>query len=72
MGPDEGNRLKAFVVLTVGANTKKVRDELLGMIERDLSVPERPRALTFGDALPTDAMGKACDWPLETATKSAA
>ncbi len=59
-GPD---RLKAFVVpgLTVrdqAAFEAAVRSHILV----SLSAPARPASLTFGVALPRNAMGKVCDW----------
>jgi long-chain acyl-CoA synthetase len=63
MRPEEGSRLKAFVVPKSGSPPVETwRDALLGWIETRLPPPERPRALRFGSALPTGPMGKAADW----------
>lgn len=55
-------RLKAFIVPDAHA----AADELVVAIERvaanRLSVPERPRSLRFGSALPRNMMGKLEDW----------
>ncbi len=61
MRPDEGNRLKAFIVLNDGYTP-----EHLGIIRtylaRRLSVHEFPRSFTFGSQLPLSALGKDADW----------
>jgi 4-coumarate--CoA ligase (photoactive yellow protein activation family) len=60
---DEGHRLKAFVVpAEPEAQLDSLRAELEEFIQHWLSPPERPRSLTFGPALPTNAMGKLADW----------
>lgn len=65
MRPDEGARLKAFIVPEPPeADPESLRARLTAAIERELQPMERPRALTFGPALPTGALGKAADWPL--------
>jgi long-chain acyl-CoA synthetase len=63
MRPEEGNRLKAYVV-----PAPDVRDagallaELNAWIDSVLPAPERPKSITFGAALPRSATGKLCDW----------
>jgi acyl-coenzyme A synthetase/AMP-(fatty) acid ligase len=63
MRPEEGNRLKAYVV-----PAPDVRDagaflaELNAWIDSVLPAPERPKSITFGPALPRSATGKLCDW----------
>lgn len=61
MRPEEGNRLKAFVVLNEGYS-----QEHLGVIRtylaKKLTVHELPRSFTFGEALPVSHMGKGADW----------
>lgn len=61
MRPDEGERLKAFIVLNEGYN-----ESHLGIIRtylsQKLTVHEMPRSFTFGDKLPVNAIGKAADW----------
>lgn len=72
MRPDEGRRLKAFVVprdaapLEEGAAAVALRAELGAWIAQRLSAPERPASYTFGKALPRQANGKASDWIIET------
>jgi len=72
MRPDEGRRLKAFVVprqaapLEDGAAAAGLRAELGAWIAQRLSTPERPASYTFGTALPRHASGKASDWIIET------
>lgn len=67
MRPDEGTRLKAFVVpdRTID-NLPGLMADLTAWIDKSLSVPERPRAITFGHALPRTPEGKLCDWDVET------
>ena len=63
MRPEEGNRLKAFVVLTEDAPSEaEAHDDLDGWMAGQFTAPQRPRALTFGPRLPRSAMGKAADW----------
>jgi 4-coumarate--CoA ligase len=56
-------RMKAFIV-----PSPRVRDQaaflvaLQAHILEHLAPPARPASLTFGPALPRNAMGKACDW----------
>lgn len=64
MHPSEGNRLKAYIVPEDGADPEALRAALTAWIDRHLTVPERPRALTFGSVLPAGSMGKQGDWPV--------
>lgn len=60
MRPEEGSRLKAFIVWEAGAETdaRTLRDWL-----RDKVKPaEVPGGWAVGDAVPTNAMGKVQDW----------
>ncbi len=56
-------RLKAFIVPD---DDDCDADELRGRIDRaaadQLTGPERPKCIRFGNMLPHDAMGKLCDW----------
>ena len=61
MRPDEGTRLKAFVV-PAAEITDERRAELERWLRTTFSAPERPTALTFGPALPRTAAGKDADW----------
>jgi len=63
MRPDEGDRLKAFIVLEPGLEPDEgVTEALREQMKRRLSHFEQPRELRFGDALPRNEMGKAADW----------
>ncbi len=61
MRPEEGERLKAFIVLNEGYTP-----EHLGIIRtylaRRLTIHEVPRSFTFGKQLPLSALGKDADW----------
>lgn len=63
MRPDEGDRLKAFVVPAepVG-DADATRSELRRFASAHLSPAQRPGVYTFGDELPRGAMGKQADW----------
>lgn len=71
MAPEEGVRLKAFVVPAPGVDLASLRDDLWRWSEARLSAPARPKAYTMGDGLPRNAMGKLSDWPISTQTSSA-
>ncbi len=63
MRPNEGDRLKAFVVLKPGISPdKETEGQLCAHLETRLSHLEMPRTLTFGPAIPRNAMGKLEDW----------
>lgn len=67
MRPEEGERLKAFVVPALGATRDegweaRLRAALDEHCRAHLAAVERPRALSFGPALPVNAMGKPADW----------
>jgi 4-coumarate--CoA ligase (photoactive yellow protein activation family) len=65
MRPHEGERLKAFIVpRDPHAAPENLRAELEDWIAHRLTAPRRPRAFSFGPALPANARGKPCDWPL--------
>ena len=61
MRPEEGERLKAFIVLNEGYTP-----EHLGIIRtylsQHLTVHEFPRSFTFGPKLPQTPLGKDADW----------
>ncbi|OON63233.1 hypothetical protein B0920_07480 [Massilia sp. KIM] len=79
MRPDEGHRLKAFVVPRAGAgavddadadanvdvDTDALRGALDAWMGERLSAPERPAAYTFGRALPRTSSGKPADWIID-------
>lgn len=62
MRPDEGVRLKAFVVPTAAAEAAMLRQELPAWCRAHFEAPHRPAAFTFGGALPRSATGKLTDW----------
>ncbi|HYD99063.1 MAG TPA: 4-coumarate--CoA ligase [Alphaproteobacteria bacterium] len=65
MRPEEGRRLKAFIVpRDPDADIAALDASLRAWIDGRLAVAERPRALSFGPALPRGAMGKAADWDI--------
>jgi 4-coumarate--CoA ligase (photoactive yellow protein activation family) len=73
MRPDEGARLKAFVVPALAdadggagdAALEALRAELLVWCAERLSTPERPAAISFGVRLPRQASGKPADWIID-------
>lgn len=62
MRPDEGQRLKAFVVLKDESRIGAFRRDIRTWLVQRLSASEIPKSLTFGTALPTNDMGKDADW----------
>lgn len=61
MRPDEGKRLKAFIVLNPGYSEQSV-SEIRTHLSQYLSSHELPRSFTFGESLPVNEMGKSSDW----------
>ena len=68
MRPEEGSRLKAFVVTHPGVDEEALRARLAAQIEARLPPPERPRAFTFGPAIPLTPMGKPADWSISASS----
>jgi len=67
MRPEEGSRLKAFIVPAPKAPPSAGwHDDLIAWIDRRLPPPARPRALRFGSRLPTTLAGKPADWSVLT------
>ena len=64
MRPDEGVRLKAFVVPRAGTDGADLVRRLRSWTDSRLAAPERPKALTAGSQLPRNAMGKLADWSI--------
>lgn len=62
MRPEEGARLKAFVVPELGTDLTVLRRELDAWIDAALPAAERPTAITFGPQLPKSMMGKLAEW----------
>jgi len=73
MQPDEGHRLKAFVVPRPEAseNIAALLLSLTAHHDATLSVAERPRAFRFGRALPVTPSGKPADWPASEGSREA-
>jgi 4-coumarate--CoA ligase len=61
MRPDEGHRLKAFVVMH-GESSAAERDEVKRWLRGELQPNERPASIAFGLAVPRNEMGKLADW----------
>ncbi|HEY8566243.1 MAG TPA: hypothetical protein VIL65_12130 [Beijerinckiaceae bacterium] len=62
MRPEEGARLKAFVVPADGTALDALERGLQAFIDRELPAPARPKALAFGAVLPRTDAGKLADW----------
>jgi len=65
MRPDEGTRLKAFVVPRAGSDLAALRAELADWTGERLTPPERPAAFSFGPSLPRQPSGKLADWIID-------
>lgn len=67
MRPDEGNRLKAFIVpRDPGADINRLAQDLAVWTRQRLGTAEQPRSFSFGEALPVDQKGKQADWMTAT------
>lgn len=65
MRPEEGSRLKAFIVPRApDADPLPLRARLEAWSQAELSAAEQPKSYSFGAALPQGAMGKKADWPI--------
>ena len=66
MQPQEGARLKAFIVASpeAPAAQSELTKELHSWCQTNLTTPQRPKHFTFGSELPRNAMGKAADWAI--------
>jgi 4-coumarate--CoA ligase (photoactive yellow protein activation family) len=60
--PEEGERLKAFIVLQDGAGQAAAAAALRAFMKEKLSAHEIPRSITFGDKIPLTTFGKKRDW----------
>nr|WP_282444823.1 AMP-binding protein [Idiomarina sp. ATCH4] len=63
MTPDEGSGLKAFIVLR--NDTEETAQSIRNWLAERLAPAEIPEHISFGEQLPLNAMGKACDWPID-------
>ncbi|MDR1942229.1 MAG: beta-ketoacyl synthase chain length factor [Endomicrobium sp.] len=57
-----GERLKAFIVLKDGVNVETAKKEIHSDMQKNLSVHEMPKNITFGDKIPLTPFGKKSDW----------
>jgi 4-coumarate--CoA ligase len=62
MTPDEGNRLKVFIVTKDRHISDEIQTEIKKWIRNTLSSVERPAAILFGHELPKNEMGKLKDF----------
>lgn len=62
MRPEEGWRMKAFVVPADGWSEADLRPALRAYCQQHFSAPERPGSFAFGDELPKTIFGKDADW----------
>lgn len=65
MRPDEGNRLKAFVVPREEHDAAHLRIMLDEWTAQRLTPAERPAAFSFGPSLPRQRNGKLADWIID-------
>ncbi len=61
MRPEEGRRLKAFIVLKEGFDKTEL-PQIRKFLAEKLTSHQMPRAFSFGNALPVNSMGKLIDW----------
>ena len=73
MRPEEGTRLKAFIVLKEDAedgselndlHVKCICEEIEQYINKNFTTAERPKSITYGLKIPVIKMGKKSDWPI--------
>lgn len=73
MRPEEGTRLKAFIVLREDADggselndlhVKRICEEIELYINKNFTTAERPKSITYGLKILVDKMGKNSDWPI--------
>lgn len=63
MRPEEGNRLKAYVVPTEErTDWEQLKKELYAWCRARCSVAELPKNIAIGNGLPRNSMGKLADW----------
>ena len=62
MRPEEGTRLKAFIVPFREENTQELKRSLRRRLKQMLSAEECPVSFSFGPSLPRNSMGKLADW----------
>lgn len=62
MRPDEGTRLKAFIVPARMEDVRELRHKLRRRLKTMLTAEECPVSFSFGASLPRNGMGKLADW----------
>jgi long-chain acyl-CoA synthetase len=62
MRPEEGVRLKAFVVPRDASAARGLAESLHAWVDRELAPAERPKAIRVGNSLPVNATGKFAEW----------
>jgi len=62
MRPEEGYRLKAFIVPTQGWNEQALRASLAFFARKHLDDAQRPAHYSFGEDIPRGPIGKPTDW----------
>ncbi|MGI4755607.1 MAG: AMP-binding protein [Janthinobacterium lividum] len=62
MRPEEGTRLKCFVVPAPGYTADDLQASIEATVSTWTSTAEHPKHFTFGSELPRSPMGKPCDW----------
>lgn len=62
MRPEEGSRLKAFIVIDGSMTQDALSAALTGWLAETMESASRPVAFSFGDALPRNPLGKLADW----------
>jgi len=65
MTPDEGDRLKAFIVPKDKQISDAKQNEVKNWIRKTLLSVERPSAIIFGEALPRNEIGKLKDFQIK-------
>ena len=65
MNPDEGNRLKAFIVLNDNTDEFKTLASLKAHINNVLLPHEIPKSIKIGSSLVTNNLGKLVDWSID-------
>jgi long-chain acyl-CoA synthetase len=62
MRPEEGHRLKAFIVPQKNCDSEEIRKTLRAFVKQNLTEEEQPARFDFGEVLPLNLMGKSTDW----------
>ena len=68
MRPEEGDRLKAFIVPVKGVQREGLAARIYQWCRAELRPPQRPGHFEIGEELPSGEMGKRADWRIVTGT----